>query len=294
MKQCLRCSSLFSGDGWICTTCGFQPATVNNVPIFAPELAQGGAGFDPAAYELLAKAEASHFWFQARNLLIQWGLRQHFPHVMRYLEIGCGTGFVLKGVAEAYPEANLTGSEIFSAGLSYAAKLLPEVELLQMDARYIPYHEEFDVVGAFDVLEHIQDDESVLAGMRSALRPNGGIAITVPQHPWLWSRQDEYAHHVRRYKYGELRQKVINAGFSILLETSFVSLLLPAMMASRLTNRGKIVHGEGEMEELNIPYLMNEIFKTAMSVERWLIRIGMRLPFGGSVLLIAKRTDVLI
>ena len=99
MKQCLRCSSLFAGDNWTCATCGFQPPIANDVPVFSPELAQGGAGFDPAAYELLAQAEATHFWFHARNLLIQWGLRHHYPRIASYLEIGCGTGYVLKGVA---------------------------------------------------------------------------------------------------------------------------------------------------------------------------------------------------
>ena len=215
-------------------------------------------------------------------------MRRHFPDVQRYLEIGCGTGFVLAGVAQAYPQAQITGSEIFSTGLPYALARLPNAELLQMDARHIPYEDEFDVVGAFDVLEHVDEDERVLAEMKRALRPNGGIVLTVPQHPQLWSRQDDYACHVRRYKMGELREKVKRAGFHVVFETSFVSLLLPAMAASRLMqNKQQAV--VDELAELRLPKLLNAAFEAVMKVERLLIRMGMRFPIGGSGLLIAKK-----
>src|SRR6266545_4042215 len=87
-----------------------------------------------------------------------------------FLEIGCGTGFVLSGIRKAFPELILSGSEIFSEGLNLAAERLPGVELFQMDARRIPFQEEFDVIGAFDVLEHVKEDEEVLSQMYQATR----------------------------------------------------------------------------------------------------------------------------
>jgi len=209
----------------------------------------------------------------------------------RYLEIGCGTGYVLNGVAQAYPQAILTGSEVFSVGLPYAASRVKNAELLQMDAKRIPYVDEFDVIGAFDVLEHIKEDEAVLAEMLRALRPGGGIAITVPQHPWLWSHQDEYACHVRRYRIGELREKVLQTGFKVEFETSFVSLLLPAMIASRMTRRNAPANNDA-IAELRLPTFLNRAFEGVMNAERQLIRIGMRFPLGGSLLLIAKKPAV--
>ena len=68
-----------------------------------------------------------------------------------------------------------------------------------MDARNIPFRDEFDVIGAFDVLEHIDEDVAVIDEVRKALRPGGGFLMSVPQHPALWSQQDERAFHVRRY-----------------------------------------------------------------------------------------------
>ena len=288
MKRCPLCQADFVASDWKCPACAYLPSSVDGFAILAPELAEGGAGFPPEAFEQLAVLEAQNFWFRARNRLIVWALQRHFPNMRRYLEIGCGTGYVLAGVAQAYPAATLVGSEVFSVGLPYAASRVRTAELLQMDARQIPYVEEFDVIGAFDVLEHIEEDEVVLAAMLRALRPGGGVAITVPQHPWLWSMADENACHVRRYKVGELREKVLRAGFRLEFETSFVSLLLPAMLASRLTRQQAKVQEEST-SELSLPTLLNRVFEIVMNLERYLIQGGLRLKLGGSRLLIATK-----
>lgn len=290
MKRCPQCSSSYQSTSWHCFNCGFAPEIIDGFPALAPELARSGAGFQPDAFAELAASEAKNFWFRARNRLIVWALRRHFPNIHRYMEIGCGTGYVLAGVAQAYPQAVLTGSEVFSVGLPYAARRLEEAELLQMDARSIPYEDEFDVIGAFDVLEHIEEDEEVLTEMLKALRADGGIAITVPQHPWLWSGQDEYACHVRRYRTSELREKVVRAGFKVEFETSFVSLLLPLMMFSRKAI-SKTRQKTKATDELQLPTFLNWTFECVMNLEQLLLRSGMRFPVGGSRLLIAKKQN---
>ena len=130
----------------------------------------------------------------------------------------------------------MSGSEIYSEGLDYAANRVKRAALFQMDARDIPFESEFDVIGAFDVLEHIEEDEQVLEQVFRAVSPGGGIMLTVPQHRFLWSQQDEYACHVRRYEAKELRDKVEKAGFQVEWATSFVTLLLPLMVMSRLSS----------------------------------------------------------
>ena len=76
---------------------------------------------------------------------------------------------------------------------SRAVSRVPDVQLYQLDGRRLPFEEEFDVVGAFDVLEHVDDDGLVLAQMHQATKPGGGIIVSVPQHPWLWSAVDEFS-----------------------------------------------------------------------------------------------------
>jgi hypothetical protein len=113
----------------------------------------------------------------------------------------------------------------------------------------------------------------------------------VPQHPALWSKQDEKACHVRRYTAAELAGKVQRAGFEILDSGSFVSLLLPLMWLSRsMANRGSNTEHDA-MAELRIGKLMNLMLKAVMHVEMGLISIGVRFPAGGSRFLVARKAD---
>lgn len=289
MKRCPICCHLFDSADWHCPACGYQPPTIAGFPALEPALANGGGGYHAEFYPELAAIEAGNFWFMARNRLIVSTLQRYFPKARRILEIGCGTGFVLSALANAFPKSELTGSEIFSAGLAHADKRAPGADFLQMDARQLPFVAHFDVVGAFDVLEHIVEDQAVLAQIHQALRPGGGLILTVPQHPWLWSRQDESARHVRRYTAAELRRKVVAAGFSPLYETSFVSLLLPLMVLSRLRKNHTVAEND-PMSELRIDRVANALLGSVMAVELGLIRLGMRFPVGGSRLLVAKRS----
>jgi SAM-dependent methyltransferase len=272
-----------------CPACGAVVEFMDNVPCYAPALAHDAPGFHPEHFARLAQSEEGHFWFQARNELIVHALRRFFPHARHMLEIGCGTGYVLRGITERLPTLQLSGSEVFLEGLGFAAKRVPTADLFQMDAREIPYANEFDVIGAFDVIEHIEEDERVLREMHRALKSHGGIVLTVPQHPWLWSAQDERACHVRRYRYRELKQKLQEAGFTVVFSSSFVSLLLPLLAASRLRKHAR-VNGEGVNGELKPNPLVNSALYHVLRFESLLIRGGMRFPIGGTRLVIAAKS----
>ncbi|AVC48367.1 class I SAM-dependent methyltransferase [Rhizobium leguminosarum] len=293
MIRCLHCNTVFfsSENSEICPACGWTPARIDGLPAYAPELARAGGGFEPGYFDDLAGLEANNFWFQSRNKLLQWVLKRFRPNFRSFLEVGCGTGFVLTGIARLNPHARIAGSEIFTAGLSFARERLPTASLMQMDARNIPFIEEFEVVGAFDVLEHIEEDELVLSQLHAALKEGGLLMITVPQHPWLWSTLDEYSRHFRRYTEAELRRKVEAAGFEILRNTSFVTLLLPAMALSRLVRRDKPVGEIDVRAELQLPTVVNMIFKFLLSCEIFLIKAGISSPVGGSRLVVARKPE---
>ena len=289
MKLCSECREPIDYHGRQCPFCLHQIKKLDGHWAFAPELAEQNEGFEADYFSRLAQLEAGNFWFRSRNQLVIWALRQYFPKAESFMEIGCGTGFVLSGIQKELPELALCGSEIFTAGLSFAAERLPGVELFQMDARRIPFREEFDVIGAFDVLEHIKEDEEVLAQMYQATRTRGGILITVPHHPFLWSASDDFARHARRYKTRELSDKVRKAGFEVLRITSFVSFLLPLLAISRLKQRFSSEPFDPSAE-FNIKASVNTALEKILDAERTLIRAGLSLPAGGSLLLVGRRS----
>lgn len=287
MRSCLVCSENLPSLGIKCPKCGAQPTLIDGFESFSPELACSNSGFKPEYFADLSRLEAGNFWFRARNRLIIWALKKYAIGLKSFMEVGCGTGFVLSEIANTFPQLSLTGSEIFTAGLSFAKKRLPHAKLIQMDARKIPFAEEFDAVGAFDMLEHIDEDEVVLLQLWRALKPGGVLILTVPQHQWLWSQRDEYACHVRRYRTVDLICKLEHAGFKILRATSFVSLLLPAMLFSRMKH--KTVKEYDPLEEFFIPRWLNMIFYWLMTLEKLMIQIGISLPAGGSLLVVAQK-----
>ena len=251
-------------------------------------MANQNDGFAPEYFRGLAEVEAGNFWFEARNRVILWGLRKYLPGAASFLEIGCGTGFVLTSIQREFPGMRLLGSEILVDGPPFAAERLPGVSLFQMDAREIPFESEFDVVGAFDVIEHIEEDLLVLSEMRRAVKPGGGILITVPQHPFLWSAVDEHAFHKRRYTAKELAGKLHDSGFEVLHITSFMTLLLPLMFLSRL--RHKRPGGESSAgAELQMNPILNACLSRVLGWERSLIERGHCLPAGGSLFAVARR-----
>ena len=289
MKVCLSCGQRFSAQDWRCPSCNKYPETVDDFLSFAPDLVSENDGFEAKSFEMLFKVEAANFWFRSRNRLLIWTLRKYFPNAKSLFEIGCGTGYVLSGIQSELPGLHLYGSDIFSNGLSFADKRLFDVSLFQMDARLIPFEEEFDVIGAFDVLEHIAEDDVVLQQMFQAVKPGGGLILTVPQHRFLWSIVDEYSFHKRRYGKTELINKVEYAGFQVMYSTSFVSFLLPLMLLSRM-KRHVSTEKFDPLAELRIGRAANRVLEKILAVERRCIKLGVSLPAGGSLLVIAKRS----
>lgn len=288
MKVCLECGAKFQSKNWDCPVCHKRPQIIGDYLAFSPELSHNSEGFKDDIFKQLAKIEDRNYWFRSRSRLIIWSLKRYFPNTENFFEVGCGTGFVLLCLEKAFPKLNIYGGEVFVAGLDFASNRLSQAELLQMDARKIPFEDEFEVMSAFDVLEHIEDDAVVLKQMHRAVRQGGGIILTVPQHPFLWSRTDDYANHVRRYTAQELRGKVENAGFQVLKMTSFVSLLLPLMILSRLMKRKSSFKCD-QMPELKVNHLVNTVLEKILDFERWIIRLGLSFPMGGSLLLVARK-----
>jgi SAM-dependent methyltransferase len=248
--------------------------------------AQPAGAFSRHDYENLAALEEQSFWFRARNELVEWVVRSRFAEARSLLDVGCGNGFVLSALEPAFPEIAMTGCELSADALAIAESRLTRTTLRRLDALELGFDGEFDLVCAFDVLEHIEDDEAALAAMGRAASPSGGILVTVPQHRWLWSAPDDYAGHKRRYTRDEMLAKLSRIGFEEVLVTSFVTTVLPAMYLSRLRSRS------GEYDPV-AEHLQAQrgarLLDALMRADLGLIRRGHSLKFGGSLLVAARR-----
>lgn len=295
LRTCFKCgvvehiasNTALWPPNWQCKACGFSPAIREGFVQLSPDLDDVDEGFALTSFENLRSMEDGHFWFATRNEMIKWLVSRYATKASRVLEIGCGTGFVLFALREMLPTAKIAGSELHSAGLRHArSRHGHDIELIQMDARRSGLSNVFDLVGAFDVLEHIRDDEGVLKEIYSMLRPSGILIATVPQHPWLWSDVDAMAHHQRRYAIGELSAKAKAAGFRIRYHSSFASLSLPLLALNRWRAKRSMTAATSESV---MPSSVNDVLTKLFQLEHVLRRARIPLPLGGSGVLVAEK-----
>jgi SAM-dependent methyltransferase len=287
MRLCLSCTATFDSNGWTCPRCGVGPAVADGVPTFAPDIARGNPTDAAYSYDELHAAEGRHFWFTSRSRLIAWAIRRYFPDARSLFDVGCGTGGVLAALHRLLPRVRFAAADALLDGLVLARRQLPDVTFAQVDIRHLPYDREFDLIGVFDVLEHLDDDEHALREMYRSTNVGGGLIVTVPQHPFLWSALDEYSHHRRRYTRRTMLAAIERAGYTVLRSTSFMTLTLPAQLASRI--RKQSLAALDPTAEMRLNPAVNRVLGAVCTAERAMIACGASLPVGGSLLVIARR-----
>src|ERR1700676_4906851 len=178
------------------------------------------------------RGEDRHLWFRARNqiiaALVQTPIRA-LPDGFRILEVGCGSGNVLRVLkAVAAGRGSVEGLEV-SEPAAAAARARTGLPITNGHLADLHAPESYDIIAAFDVLEHIRDEHAALSEMRARLTPGGRLILTVPAHPGLWSVSDVASEHMRRYTSTGLPEAFARAGFTGEYLSYFMSLLFPAM-----------------------------------------------------------------
>ncbi|MGN6059286.1 MAG: class I SAM-dependent methyltransferase [Sphingomicrobium sp.] len=235
-------------------------------------------------YDRMAELDDRHWWYRARREVLAALIRRVVrpPAGSRILEIGCGTGhnfpmlrafghveaLELDDEMRAHAERRL-GREVMSAPL-------PELAGVP-DCNY-------DLIGAFDVIEHIEDDRAALESIATKLKSGGKFVMTVPAHQWMWSAHDVVNHHKRRYSKRALKALVRSSPLRLEAVGYFNSLLFPAAVAERVASkaRGK------DQADLNLPPApLNAALERTFASERHLIG-RVPLPPGLSLFAIAS------
>jgi len=242
-------------------------------------------------HQLYSSLSSRHWWFLSRCKLIQFVLSQtHLvnQHNISYLEVGCGTGMVLDYVQKSNPNWLCLGLEGQAEAIKIAEISYPSIKIKQQDLNHFAVIESYDCIGCFDVIEHITHDLPVLESLRFSLKPGGCLILTVPQHPWLWSNADVFAGHKRRYTRQNLLSQLNKAGFHVDYVSSFVCLLVPLMALQRLF-RTRYRSQYDPIAELTPHHLLNKLLIYIMNAERFLMKLKLSFPIGGSLVVRASK-----
>ena len=235
-------------------------------------------------YDQMAELDDRHWWYRGRREVLAALIRRIVrpPQDAEILEIGCGTGhnFPMLGAfghvdalelddqMRAYAERRL-GRNVMSA---------PLPELAGVPDRG------YDLIGAFDVIEHIDDDRPAIAAIAIKLKPGGKFVMTVPAHQWMWSTHDVVNHHKRRYSKRSLRDLIEGSPLRLEALGYFNSLLFPAAVAERVASKAR---GKDEASLSLPPAPLNAVLERTFAAERHLIG-RVPLPPGLSLYAVAS------
>lgn len=287
-------SAVISSSGWYNQQImGDKPIEVDGITCHAPDLINHSEDYPYAVFSRIDFLESKHYWYRGRkqsilNLLVRSRSLIEGNH---FLEIGGGTGATSSFLKKEIPGKYLV-SEISIEALKNARTRYPENSYVQMDARRIPYQYSFDAVGMFDVLEHINEEETVLSQIYKALKTGGILVLSVPQYQWLWSEHDELSGHKRRYTRGGLRETLMRNRFELIDQSSYLFLAFPLMLIARLIKpKSKLESGShfSEVSGMEVSSVINWLLTIATMMDSLLIRMGFRLPWGGSLLVVARK-----
>jgi SAM-dependent methyltransferase len=238
-------------------------------------------------YREYAEVEDTHWWFRGRRAVLRRLLAQVARPGLRILDVGFGTGAMLRFLAD-YGE--VIGMDASLEAIRFARERSGS-SMLAGDVLHLPLRSHtVDVVTAFDIIEHVDDDAAALAELARVCRPGGYVVLTVPAFPFLWGIQDVISHHRRRYTQRELGARVEAAGLRIRTLTHFNALLLPAVAAVRLARRLRGAQPGPPKSDFTLtrPGLLNDMLTRIFAAEGLLVA-HWRLPVGVSLICLAER-----
>ncbi len=237
--------------------------------------------------------ERNHWFFKARNKIILdhiTGLVGKDQNQLKILNVGVATGYtsvLLKSIS-----TNITSVEYDEECFDFTNQNVPDIGLVQGSILELDFQDnEFDLVCAFDVIEHIEDDKLGLSEMERVCKPDGHVVITVPAFMSIWSHHDVINHHFRRYKKKQLKSLFSDTSKLVFLSYFNFWLFLPVLMFRKINNIFKITEKNNSDSEVgsdlqlfNKDSLGSSILYSVFSSESSLLKKRIKFPFGVSLL----------
>ena len=242
-------------------------------------------------YQTLFEVETTYWWHVGRQNIIDSFLRRAYGYIFqpnrRILDVGCGTGATMQHLQQF---GVVTGIDFAAEALQFCHQR-GEKNVQQMDATHMTFApESFDLVTAFDVLEHL-DDVAALRQIHKVLKPEGYLLLTVPAYMFLWSDHDRALHHLRRYTRPEIESRLRETGFKVRRSSYLITTFFFIIVAFRILNRICPNKTKPKTSYLMLPRPLNAFLTGLLRIEAKLVN-HMSFPFGTSVMVLAKKSDL--
>lgn len=240
-------------------------------------------------YAIMARQEQRHWWYTGMRRVALAVLEGELDgrRGLRILDAGCGTGGTTLALTRF---GEVCGIDLAWEGLEPARERGLK-QLARATVECLPFASaSFDAATSFEVVYHlgVGNDLRAFQEIRRVLKSGGVLLLRVPAHDWLRGEHDRLVHTRHRYSPDEVRGKLEAAGFHVQQLTWANTLLFPPAVAKRLLER---VQGESDDAEPDLwqpPEPVNSVLESAIAVESLAIPRGVPLPFGLSLLAVAR------
>ena len=241
-----------------------------------------------AEYERMHAVEDRMWWYRGLRALAASELARasgKSPAKGPVLDAGCGTGGMLARLGEAVGGRPTFGLEFDTVAVVLAATKSGR-PVAGGSVNQMPLRD--GALGGYlslDVLCHggVDPGQAVREAHR-CLQPGGIALFNLPAYDWLLSAHDRRVHNVRRFSRGQVRTLLAGHGFRVVKSSYWNTLLFPLMLLHRLTGRD-----DAASDVRDFPRWLDALFSTALAIERMAIAAGLSLPFGGSLMIVARR-----
>lgn len=238
-------------------------------------------------YANLERVEQHHWYYAGKRDLVRSWINRVRPPALADVLLDCGAG-TGRFAQEMESQCRVLVLDDHEEALTLLRGRFKPEQILSLSGDRVPLPDgSLDYVTALDVLEHTPDDAAVVRGFHRLLKPGGLAVVTVPASMALWSDWDVGLHHFRRYARRELCALFPKADWEIVHVNYTNVLVYPAVWLVRKWRRWfPVAAGTNRAEDrLPAPWV-NRLLRTQFTS---LAEVRMPLPFGVSLLLVARR-----
>jgi len=238
-------------------------------------------------YRQLAELEDRLWHFEALHDHVRRALVGHgLPGAATLLDAGCGTGGLLRRLANWFPKTQLRGIDLMPLAVQLARERT-HCPIEEGSVTALPHADaSFDAITSIDVLYHLERPAEALSEFARCLRPGGLVVINVPAYRWLWSYHDTAVHSHHRFTRPEMKSLLRDAGLQPVYATYWNTFLFPAIVVRR-----KLLPppSDGTSDVREYPAWITAPLRVLLATERTWLKTGATLPFGTSVFIVARK-----